>query len=74
MATETLIKRFEATAATYKEKGKREWAYAKNDLGDFHFGIAKDAFNRAKRNQEKADALKKSLASAQPSKVSLAVY
>lgn len=33
MATnkETLIKRFESTAETYEKKGKREWAYAKNN-------------------------------------------
>lgn len=55
---ETLIKRFESTAETYEKKGKREWAYAKNGQGDEHYGRAKDAFNRAKRNREKAEKLK----------------
>ena len=31
---ETLIKRFESTAAHYERTGKREWAYAKNDWGE----------------------------------------
>ncbi len=56
--TETQIKRFESTAETYEKKGKREWAYAKNGLGDEDYGIARDAFDRAKRNREKAETLK----------------
>lgn len=56
---ETLIKRYESTADTYEKKGKREWAYAKNDMGDEHYGKARDAFDRAKRNRDKAEALKK---------------
>lgn len=55
---ETLIKRFESTAKTFEEKGKREWAYAKNGQGGKHYAAARDAFERAKRNQEKADKLK----------------
>lgn len=55
---ETLIKRFESTAETYENKGKREWAYAKNGLGDHHYGKAKETFNRAERNREKADKLR----------------
>lgn len=57
---ETLIKRFESTAEHYEKKGKREYAYAKNDMGDEHYGRAKDAFARAERNREKAEKLKKS--------------
>ena len=34
---ETLIKRYESTAETYERKGKREWAYAKNDMGGEHY-------------------------------------
>ena len=55
---ETLIKRFESTAETFEKKGKREWAYAKNGHGDEHYGKARDAFDRANRNREKADKLR----------------
>lgn len=58
MNKESLIKRFEATAKTYDQKGRREWAYAKNGKGGAHFQKARDAFDRAKRNQAKADQLK----------------
>lgn len=57
---DTLIKRFESTAETYEKKGKREWAYAKNDMGGEHYAKARDAFDRAERNREKADRLKNS--------------
>ena len=57
---ETLIKRFESTADTYEKKGKREWAYAKNGMGDEHYGKARDAFDRAKRNRDKAENLRNS--------------
>ena len=56
---ETLIKRYESLAKTHEAKGKREWAYAKNDMGDEHFAIARNAFNKSKEMQAKADALKK---------------
>ncbi len=55
---ETLIKRFESTADTYEKKGKREWAYAKNGQGGEHYAKARDAFDRAKRNRDKAQKLK----------------
>jgi len=55
---ETLIKRYESTAETYEKKGRREWAYAKNNMGGEHYARARDAFDRAKRNREKADKLK----------------
>ena len=55
---ETLIKRIESTAETYEKKGKREWAYAKNDMGGEHYAKAREAFERAKRNREKAEKLK----------------
>lgn len=58
MDKESLIKRMESTAKTYQEKGKREWAYAKNGKGDEHYVKARDAFGRAKRSQDKADQLK----------------
>lgn len=57
ISNDSLKKRFESTANTYEEKGKREWAYAKNGLGDQHYAKAKDAFDRAKRNKDKADKL-----------------
>lgn len=56
---ETLIKRYESTAKHYEKKGAREWAYAKNGHGDEHYGRAKDAYDRAKRNRDKAEELKK---------------
>lgn len=55
---ETQIKRFESTAAFNKQKADREYAYAKNGLGDEHYGRAKTAYNKAKEFQEKADKLK----------------
>lgn len=62
MATskESQIKRFESTAETYEKKGKREWAYAKNGQGGEHYEKARDAFERAKRNRDKANALRNS--------------
>lgn len=57
---ETLIKRFESTANTYERKGKREWAYAKNGHGGEHYAAARDAFDRAKTNREKAEHLRNS--------------
>lgn len=50
----TLYKRYVSTAKTYMEKGKKEWAYAKNDKGDFHYGVAQKSFQKAKTNFEKA--------------------
>ena len=32
-SNESLKKRFESTADRFEEKGKREWAYAKNGMG-----------------------------------------
>lgn len=55
---DTLIKRFDSTATRYEEKGKREWAYAKNGQGDYHYSYARDAFDRAQRNRDKADYLR----------------
>ena len=60
MATskETQIKRYESTAETYKKKGDRHWARAKNGGGGEHYGIARDAYDRANRNREKAEKLR----------------
>ncbi len=60
MATkrDILIKRFESTAETYEKKGNREWAYAKNGKGDEHYAKARDAYDRAKRNRDKAEELR----------------
>lgn len=55
---ETLIKRYESTAETYEKKGNREYAYAKNGLGDEHYGKAKNAYDKAKQNRDKANRLK----------------
>lgn len=58
MKKESLIKRYEHTADTYEEKGKREWAYAKNGMGGEHYAKAREAYDRAKQNREKAEKLK----------------
>jgi len=54
---DSLKKRYGSTADRYEEKGKREWAYAKNGMGGEHYEKARDAFDRAKRNREKAEEL-----------------
>lgn len=54
---ESLKKRYESTAERFKEKGKREWAYAENGMGGEHYAKARDAFERASRNQKKAEEL-----------------
>lgn len=51
---DSLKKRYESTADTFEEKGKREWAYAKNGMGGEHYAKARDAFDRAERNRKKA--------------------
>lgn len=56
---ETLIKRYDSTAKTYKEKGDREWAYAKNGQGGEHYGYAKQAYDKAKDFKSRADSLRK---------------
>lgn len=55
---ETLIKRYESTADTYQKKGDREWAYAKNGKGDEHYAKAREAYEKAKINREKAEKLR----------------
>ena len=50
---ETLIKKYESTADTYQEKGNREWAYAKNDLGDEHYGKAKKAYEKQELTEKR---------------------
>ena len=51
---DSLKKRYESTADRFEEKGKREWAYAKNGMGGEHYEKARDAFDRAERNRKKA--------------------
>lgn len=58
---ETLIKRYKSTAAHYERTGKREWAYAKNDWGDEHYGRARKAFDKAKEYRRKARDLENSI-------------
>ena len=55
---ESQIKRFTSTAQTFKNKGDREWAYAKNGYGDEHYAKARDAYDRAQRNLDKANILR----------------
>lgn len=55
---DSLIKRYESTADTYQKKADREWAYATNGQGGEHYQKARDAYERAKRNQDKADQLR----------------
>lgn len=54
---DSLKKRYESTAETFEKKGKREWAYAKNDVGNEHYAKAKDAFERAERSRRRANEL-----------------
>ncbi len=55
---ETLIKRYESTADTYQQKGDREWAYAKNGKGDEHYAKAREAYEKARINREKAEKIR----------------
>lgn len=55
---ETLIKRYESTANTYERRGKREWAYAKNDKGGEHYGYARQAYDKAKDYRDRAKKLR----------------
>lgn len=57
----SLIGRFEKTAEHFERKGNREWAYAKNGEGGEHYAKARDAYERAERNRQKADTLKEML-------------
>lgn len=54
---DALKKRYESTAETFEKKGKREWAYAKNNKGGEHYAKARDAFERAERNRKKTKEL-----------------
>ncbi|MCL2165447.1 MAG: hypothetical protein FWH55_13915 [Oscillospiraceae bacterium] len=54
---ETAIKRALATALTFEEKGKREWAYAVNGYGGYHYEKARQAFEKAERCREIAKSL-----------------
>lgn len=56
----TTIKRHESTAEFWKTKADREWAYAVNGQGDYHYGNAKQAYAKADQFQAKADALRNS--------------
>lgn len=47
MEDNTKAKRLKASADTYKKKGDREWAYAKNGKGGEHYQYAKQAYDRA---------------------------
>jgi len=58
---ETLIKRFESTSNFYKTRADREYAYAKNDLGDEYYGKAKKDYEKAKEFHDKAEAQKEIL-------------
>ena len=55
---ETLIRRYESTADTYQQKVDREWAYVKNGKGDEHYAKAREAYEKARINREKAEKLR----------------
>ena len=55
------IKRHESTAQFSKTKADREWAYAKNDKGGYHYNNAREAYAKADYFQQKADTLKASM-------------
>lgn len=43
----TKISKLIKTAAYHKTVADREWAYAKNGKGEFHYGKARDHYNQA---------------------------
>lgn len=54
MGKYTQLDRYLETAETYKKKGDRAWARAKNGEGGYNYGVARDAYERAERNRRKA--------------------
>ncbi len=56
--TEAYISQMEKTAAYWKKKADREYAYAKNSNDGYHYGYAKQAYARAKSFTERAEAAK----------------
>ena len=46
---------YEKVAETFKKKGDKEWAKAKNGEGGHHYENAKKAYETAKKAQAKAN-------------------
>lgn len=45
---------FEHRANRFEQDGKRHWVKAKNGEGSYHYGKAKECFDRAAEAREKA--------------------
>lgn len=60
------IKRHESTARFYKTKADREWAYAVNGKGGYHYHNARQAYAKADQFQQKADTLRTSMQTTPP--------
>jgi hypothetical protein len=54
-STEAYISQMEKTAAYWKKKADREYAYAKNSKGGYHYEYAKKAYSKAEEFSEKAE-------------------
>lgn len=53
---EAYISQMEKTTAAYwKKKADREYAYAKNSNDGYHYGYAKKAYEKAREFNERAD-------------------
>ena len=50
---------FRRRAEQSKKYADREWAQAKSGMGGEHYGKAKAGYESAKRNEEKAEQMKK---------------
>jgi hypothetical protein len=46
---------YKARAKRFKSDGDRHWAQAKSGEGDWHFGKAKEKYNEAEINLQKAN-------------------
>lgn len=57
--TEAYVSQMEKTAAYWKKKADREYAYAKNSNEGYHYGYAKKAYAKAKLFSEKAENAKR---------------
>lgn len=53
--TEAYISQMEKTAAYWKKKADREYAYAKNSNEGYHYGNAKKAYKKSKEFSKRAE-------------------
>ena len=45
---------YKKVAETFKKKGDKAWAKAKNGEGDHHYGYAKKSYETARKAEEKS--------------------